>query len=65
VSKRDLIGFKSTVTQKAPDYLAGTSFVRGWQYIEGNWSSVSPDTILQPGTGYWITFTASGVIYPQ
>jgi uncharacterized repeat protein (TIGR01451 family) len=59
------IGFKNgCMPRTVSDYLAGTSFTHGWQFVGGVWSPVVSDTLMQPGMGYWMYFTGPGTIAP-
>jgi len=64
----NLIGFKSTTSNVAGDYLAaidGTyTVIYGYDAATGIYFTVGSGDKLQPGYGYWIAITEPGTIYP-
>jgi len=59
-----LIGFKSLEARTAGDYLGNVKFVRIWSFANGAYSPITSGDMMQPGLGYWVAITESGVIYP-
>ncbi|WP_243113858.1 Ig-like domain-containing protein [Desulfofundulus salinus] len=64
----NLIGFKSTVPEKASEYLAAMAgkytVIYGYDAATQRFHQVLAGENLQPGKGYWIAVTAPGYIYP-
>jgi len=60
----NMVGFQSTETMQAKDYLEGTALVRVYKFESGAWSIVQPAQDMEPGLGYWVAFSEPGTIYP-
>jgi len=64
----NLIGFKSTTSQLASDYLAGIdgkyTVIYGYNAAADIYFTVQSGDSLQPGYGYWIAITEAGTIFP-
>ncbi|KTB49354.1 hypothetical protein DEALK_02670, partial [Dehalogenimonas alkenigignens] len=62
----NLIGFKSTASMTASEYLAGITggYTRIYRFDGTNYIIVRTTDNLTPGAGYWIAVTGAGTIYP-
>ena len=64
----NLIGFKSTTPGTAYDYLEGIdgkyTVIYRYDSLEFSYFTVGPEENLIPGSGYWISVTEPGTIYP-
>jgi hypothetical protein len=62
------IGFKSIAANAANDYLNAMDgkYTRIYYFEDGAYFSIpSPyDDNMEPGLGYWVSFTEDGTIYP-
>jgi hypothetical protein len=63
----NMVGFKSTNSTPAKDYLYGTEIARIYWFKNGIWYSIPGppyDDNMVPGRGYWVAFLEPGTIYP-
>jgi uncharacterized repeat protein (TIGR01451 family) len=62
----NLIGFKSTSSMTAGDYLNAIAgnWTRIYGFADGKYSVVQSGDLMQSGFGYWLAANAEGTIYP-
>jgi hypothetical protein len=63
----NMVGFKSTNSTPAKDYLYGTEIARIYGFEDGAWFTIQGPEYndnMVPGLGYWVAFTEPGTIYP-
>jgi len=62
----NLIGFKSTTSMTAGEYLNAITgkWTRVYGFVGGVYTTVQSGDMMTPGLGYWLAANAEGTIYP-
>jgi len=62
----NLIGFKSTTSMAAGDYLNAIEgqWTRIYGFANGSYAALQASGMMMPGYGYWLAANAAGTIYP-